>query len=780
MNTLPRLPAPPPKVFFSYRFDSVERPVKYSQKSFAAQVRHCLAHQSALKEVYLYEEEPQAGPYPPEIGKAIAECGAFVLFAGENLGETQIAEAEAAWSRFSEVRPGDRVGDRIGLLVVDCAALEPGFADAGGLQTCWPAVDAANTGWVSAFQKTTQISLAHLLAANPAFGVTGNSAGLAQEVARLICFNLGFASTWVVDLEIPKGYPFAYEKSIIETFIEGKGRLGPEWLEQGCPEIWPQASRRTQESTHQNSVPESLIGQYSDDRQSVVVDVRVRQLARAMGRMEEDDPCSSILEGFLTFAEARPRRLLAFPKDDATSAPGKGLSVGVVVSGGIAPGINSVISGIVERHRLYQHPPTQPAPLYHLEIHGFANGFQTLVQTPVRSIRLDQGEWRRRVQEEANRGGSLLGTSRMDTLLNTSNPALMQREFATMVENLRSHAIDILYVIGGDGSMRAAHALQVAARAKGYELSVVGVPKTMDNDVLWVWQSFGFLSAVEKAKEFIEQLHTEARSNPRLCVMQLFGSDSGFVVSHAALASGAVDLALIPEVPFSMKEVSKYVCSTLEQQFVRPQSPYGLVLMAETAIPTDVEELIAADEAREPHKRIVRLDEEEKHQIDLYIKNGRRVRGQTPDALRTGGLKIVARVLQDEIKRMPEQYWKGYRVFTNEPRHLLRSLEPSASDIIFGHRLGCLAVDNALAGYTDFMVSQWLTEFVLVPLRLVILGRKRVPTGGIFWRSVLDATGQPADLDPVPPLRPDQAGEEAIPVPEVLTDLPVATAAAVT
>jgi 6-phosphofructokinase 1 len=91
--------------------------------------------------------------------------------------------------------------------------------------------------------------------------------------------------------------------------------------------------------------------------------------------------------------------------------------------------------------------------------------------------------------------------------------------------------------------------------------------------------------------------------------------------------------------------------------------------------------------------------------------------------------------------------WENLRVFCNEPRHLLRAIPPSCLDIIFGQRLGTLAVDNALAGFTDFMISQWLTEYVLVPLELAILGRKRIPQNGIFWKSVLAKTGQAAVLD---------------------------------
>lgn len=286
--------------------------------------------------------------------------------------------------------------------------------------------------------------------------------------------------------------------------------------------------------------------------------------------------------------------------------------------------------------------------------------------------------------------------------------------------------------------------IQIARRQKpNLNLSVVGIPKTMDNDILWVWQSFGFLSAVEKSKEAILLLQTEIKSNPRLCIIQLFGSDSGFVVAHAVLASGGCDYALIPEVGFSMDNLRKRIKTILIDRCTNHQKPYGMIVMSETAIPLDVEKYIDN----------VNLDEKEKKAIkkfaclDKYKENRdffRRIQGQTPDALRTGGLKIVSKVLEDEIKAIPGRgdYWKNFRCFTNEPRHIIRSTYPSVTDVVFGQRLGTLAVDNSMAGYTDFMVSQWLTEYVLVPLKLVVLGRKRVPKNGIFWKSVLDSTGQ--------------------------------------
>jgi 6-phosphofructokinase 1 len=336
-------------------------------------------------------------------------------------------------------------------------------------------------------------------------------------------------------------------------------------------------------------------------------------------------------------------------------------------------------------------------------------------------------------------------------LLESTDLKERQNRLEWIVQRLDGDQIDILYVIGGDGSMKAAHAIYTVARELKRaeriqrELSVVAIPKTMDNDILWVWQSFGFLSAVEKATAEVERLHTEASSNPRLCIVQLFGSDSGFVASHAALAGGVCDAVLIPEIRFTMTGLSDYVATRLLKRAAPtqepPTSPHGLIIMAETAIPDDAP-LYLDDED-------LGLERKEKEAVRKFFDDDRRVQGQTPDELRSAGLKITARVLQRRIREQlgtRDNYFANYRVFCNEPRHLVRAIDPGVSDIVFGRRLGTLAVDNAMAGFTDFTLSQWLTEYVLVPLDLVVLGRKRVHTGGIFWKSVILSTGQPNDL----------------------------------
>jgi 6-phosphofructokinase len=206
-------------------------------------------------------------------------------------------------------------------------------------------------------------------------------------------------------------------------------------------------------------------------------------------------------------------------------------------------------------------------------------------------------------------------------------------------------------------------------------------------------------------------------------------------VSHAAIGSGVCDAALIPEVSFNLRELSQYMCNVMRRRYEagHDDTPHGLIVMAETAISADYADFVDCP--------TIGLSPDERETVRRFIDDGRRVRGQTPDLLRSAALKMVARALEREIRAMGEHeaYWRTFRVFTNEPRHLIRSSAPSVVDAVLAGRLGMLAVDTAMAGYTDVMVSQWLTEYVLVPLELVVLGRKRVPREGIFWNSVMSS-----------------------------------------
>lgn len=530
---------------------------------------------------------------------------------------------------------------------------------------------------------------------------------------------------------------FTYEKDIISFYKKLLTDLGSNnsfsgdekirrSFNEGVPLTWPTVRRRTDKTLQENQLVEQrLIGDPRNDiadlqhdvaedwTERVVVSAALSEYHDCYLLDEEPDKC--MIRSKLCFPEAGPRAKIM--RDPVT--------VGIVVSGGIAPGINAVIDGIVQRHKEYD-----PS----CSIFGYKNGLRALSQNPTQ---MRNGEIMlsttvcngcRNTAEHLSEGGSILGTYRLDRLDLPENEDQLEK----VISNIAG--LDVLYVIGGDGSMKAANLLSMKMREQNNPVSIVGIPKTMDNDILWVWQSFGFATAVEKAREIINCLYTEVKSNPRICILQLFGSVSGFVVSHAVLSSqsGQCDAALIPESKFTIKDLASHLLRhfrTSNGDVDRTQVPWGMVVMAETAIPEDAESYID----------FANLSSKEDGAYRNYKTEERYIDGQTTDELRSAGLKIVKAGLEHELKL---HFRDDVRIFTNEPRHILRATNPSFSDIINGQRLGALAVDNAMAGYSDFMVSQWLTEFVLVPLRLVSLGRKRIPQSGIFWKSVLAKTGQ--------------------------------------
>jgi 6-phosphofructokinase 1 len=310
-------------------------------------------------------------------------------------------------------------------------------------------------------------------------------------------------------------------------------------LASGVPAKWPDVYRY--EPNRDNRLNPAKAGDVRDGTDELAARVRAAAL---MGL----DPLGTEP----TFPEAGPRQRLAFPLQEDQHE----LKVAILVAGAIAPGINAVIDAIVQRHHAYLKAD---GDLYDLRVYGVKDGFLAIgdgdpdLAGHLVELKPDS------TVEYATRGGSMLGTSRGDRLLPEDDRFSRLSEIADALSTT-----DILYVICGDGGMKAAHALWHLAnrsRPPDRRLSVVTVPKTMDNDILWVWQSFGFLSAVDESRKIVETLHTEVRSNPRLGIVQLFGSDSGFVVSHAVLASatGHATLALIPEIKFSAVGVARYL-----------------------------------------------------------------------------------------------------------------------------------------------------------------------------------------------------------------------------
>jgi len=438
------------------------------------------------------------------------------------------------------------------------------------------------------------------------------------------------------------------------------------------------------QETYPNTVAEKKLGIFRppEARKAVVADM---ERLRAFQEKGLEVP---------SFMEAGPRAELRFHPHRVRAA--------VVTTGGLAPGLHCVLHAIVKRHTETYGPNTG--------VFGIYNSFRGLCNLADNHIRLTSDI----TEEWLDQGGSHLGIVRYyhnfdETGGDVDDDSRIAAMADVIADNLRLNNIQILYVIGGDGSLRVVH--EVAARCK--TRSIVGIPKTMDNDILWVWQSFGFDTAVEQATQTINTLRSEAEATRRICLVELFGAESGFVAANAALASGHVDVVLIPEVfkELDVNESKAYLEKIVEhiEETVQdePHNPHAVVVVAE-GVETYLEEMGATIDG-EP----VQKDEF----INLLMRT------------------ISRRVQDPHGEKMP--------VFINQPRHYVRAVPANAHDQIYCERLGALAVDNALAGYTGFMMSQWLTEYVLVPTKLVIHGQKGIPVNGIFWKQVVSSTRQP-------------------------------------
>lgn len=458
-------------------------------------------------------------------------------------------------------------------------------------------------------------------------------------------------------------------------------RLLQKYLDDGLD--FPTDVRKLFEPTHKNPVNEKYLGAYRNDQDRKCVTSNLS----VINELIEDE------RKIPSFLEAGPRAKLAFGEP---VGPDDGLKVALVTTGGLAPGLNSVIHTIVGRHLKTYHKLKGPEG----KVYGFLNSFQGMIG---REPKWEELKFEK-TKEWSEKGGTELGAERGPDM----NLDKLSKKIA---ENLEAWEIRILYVIGGDGSLKVAHAI---AKETNYTI-VVGIPKTMDNDILWAWQSFGFNSAVERAASFISTMHCEAIGTRRIAILEFFGARSGFVAANAALASGHVDLVMIPEIFDSMKnkEDGKAVLIKYKEYLAKAirrkkDCPHAVVVIAE-----GVGKVLSEIGVVLPGKK-------NKIEEDTFA-------GDFKDFL------ILKSRRGEEVQAL-----------TVRPRYWIRAVPANAHDQVYCKRLAALAVDNALAGFTDFMISQWLTEYVLVPLELVSGGQKRVPPNGIFWKQVVASTGQPS------------------------------------
>ncbi|HWC84012.1 MAG TPA: ATP-dependent 6-phosphofructokinase [Pseudonocardiaceae bacterium] len=388
-----------------------------------------------------------------------------------------------------------------------------------------------------------------------------------------------------------------------------------------------------------------------------------------------------------SFEAAGPRRKIYFDPARVTA--------GIVTCGGLCPGLNNVIRGLVQE--LAVHYKVK-------RILGFRNGLQGLTAEHRYDIMELTPE---RVRDIHNAGGTILGSSRGG------------QDPDEMVESLVRQGVDIMFVIGGDGGMRAATCLSEAIAARGLDIAVIAVPKTIDNDLPFTDQSFGFQSAFARATDFISSVSVEAAASPNgVGIVKLMGRHSGFIASYAALAANSADIVLIPEIPFALGGADGLLAHV--EQHVRAKG-YVVIVLAEGA----GQELLA------------------EHGLPQHS-------GRGTDA--SGNLKLgnIGELLNQAITAHLTEVGLTPTMRYIDPSYAVRSIAANAYDSVYCLRLAHAAAHAAMAGRTAAAVARWRRRFVHVPLSLMTSRRNQVDPDGDLWMSVLETTCQPAGFGSAP------------------------------
>jgi 6-phosphofructokinase 1 len=408
-----------------------------------------------------------------------------------------------------------------------------------------------------------------------------------------------------------------------------------------------------------------------------------------VGRAERlllDDRWSA-LEGEPIDATNVPTFELAGPRDLIYFDPSE-LRCGIVTCGGLCPGINNVIRGLVN----------ELTHAYGVKrIVGFRYGFEGLVARYGHPpLPLGPAE----VSDIHQQGGTVLGTSRGG------------QDPSEMVDRLEKMGIGVLFVIGGDGTLRGAAKLVAEIERRKLSIGVVGIPKTIDNDIHFIDRSFGFESAFAAAVEAIRGAHVEATgARNGIGLVKLMGRHSGFIACHAALASTDANFVLIPEVPLGLEGPAGFL-SALERRLA--ERHHAVIVVAEGAGQELCTEQAPAD------------------------------RGT--DASGNARLKDIGLVLRDRITRHFAEHDVPITLKYIDPSYQIRSVPASPGDSVFCWNMARNAVHAAMAGNTEMVIGRWHGRFVHVPMPLATRFRKEVDVRDDLWISVLEATGQPVSF----------------------------------
>lgn len=374
----------------------------------------------------------------------------------------------------------------------------------------------------------------------------------------------------------------------------------------------------------------------------------------------------------LSFEKAGPREKIYFNPSETRAA--------IVSCGGLCPGINDVIRGLVMNLH-YQYGVQS--------IYGFRYGYLGMIRdsglTPI-VLRPDY------ISEIHEQGGSVLGSSRGN------------QDIVKMVDRLMEFNINILFTIGGDGTLRGAKQITDEINKRGLPIAVVGVPKTIDNDIAFLEKTFGFETACTNAVEAIRCAHVEAKGYQNgIGLVRLMGRQSGSIAAHASIASQDVNFCLIPEMDFDLDGENGFYQHLYERI---KRKGHAVVVVAEglgdKLLATGIKDASGNDKSGD---------------IGPFLKNG------------------IANYFKERNTPISMKYI--------DPSYMVRSSAAIPSDSVFCNQLAQNAVHGAMAGKTGCVAGVWSNSFTYVPIDIAIRNRKSVDMESQLWLNVLEATGQP-------------------------------------
>ena len=374
---------------------------------------------------------------------------------------------------------------------------------------------------------------------------------------------------------------------------------------------------------------------------------------------------------------AGPRKLIYFNPAHVHAA--------ICTCGGICPGLNNVIRAIV-RCLWFRYGVRR--------ITGIKFGYQGLLPTSMEPPIILNPDVVDEIQEK---GGTILGSARGGG-----------NRVGDIVDTLERMNVNIFFTIGGDGTLKGAQAIADEINRRGLKISVVGVPKTIDNDLAYIQTSFGFDTAVSMAVGVVRCAHVEAKNAINgIGLVKVMGRESGFIAAHTSLAQSDVNFCLIPESPFDLYGENGLL-KKLEKRI--HDRGHAVILVAEGA----GQELLPKT-------------------------------GQT-DASGNVRFNDIGLFLKSEI----EKYFKEQNTVVNvkyiDPSYIIRSAPADSFDSIYCARLGANAVHAAMAGKTGVLTSMLNDRFINLPIRLAVSSRSKVNPESALWRDVLENTRQPVSM----------------------------------